>query len=197
MDSKPITYTVKEIADEIGVSLDTVRRYSRRFARHLSDDAAPEPGTMRLFTPADLYVLRIARQQMRSGKTYEDVDLFLGFVEVPKEAQEQPHSPSTDLATTAALQQVTSALLRLTDQQERIAGQITQTQALERRLDTLTESQSRLDQITAQLDQIRQEQSQLRQATARPLYWSIVGAFVAAIIILGAVALALANGWIG
>lgn len=189
MDRNPITYTVKEIADEIGVSLDTVRRYSRQFARHLSEDASPEPGTMRLFTPADLYVLRIARQQMRSGQTYEQVDEYLVSIEVPDDLA-QDEDTGQALATTAALQQVTSAVLRLSDQQSRI-------DALETRLAMLASPSSDEDthQVLEALHTLAEAQkvhTAAQERLANALLW-----FAAALVLIVLITVAVASGWIG
>lgn len=188
MDSKPITYTVKEIADEIGVSLDTVRRYSRQFARHLSEDASPAPGTMRLFTQADLYVLRIARQQMRAGQTYEQVDEYLVNIEVPDNLN-QDQDTGQALATTAALQQVTSAVLRLSDQQSRI-------DALESRLASLAAPRNDEDahQVVDALHAFADAQNR-HSATQERLANAVI-IFGAMLLVIALLTVAAAAGWL-
>lgn len=191
MPRKPVTYTVSQIADDLNVSTDTVRRYTRHFDSHLSEDASPEPGSVRLFTPADLFMLRQAREYMRSGHTYDQTDDYLATIRAPDDL---PEETSTDLATTAAVQQVTSALLSLTETIEQQNALLTRTDAQESRIDAQEDAQTR---IASQLERIERNQQELAQTARRPLFWAVVGAFVAALVILATVALALSMGWIG
>lgn len=85
------TLTVGEVADRVGVSSTTVRRYGDKYAAHLSDRAKKRPRT---FTETDVARLTVAYQMVGKGANFEEVseaikDLKTGDVLPRLEAGEE------------------------------------------------------------------------------------------------------------
>lgn len=95
------TFTVTQTATQLDVSPATVRRYAAEFAADLSADATPPPGAIRRFTPEDVQVMRIARNQLALGETYETVRAILATVtlEPLPNLQEPPGAPIVSAST--------------------------------------------------------------------------------------------------
>lgn len=97
MPVNPDSLTPKEVSDILNVSSQTVRRYSREFAEHLSADANPAPGGHRRYTREDVEILRVARRYLLSDSstTYERVNEELHSIVFPSLPQEpeSDHSP--------------------------------------------------------------------------------------------------------
>jgi DNA-binding transcriptional MerR regulator len=85
MPINPDSLTPKEVSDLLSVSSQTIRRYSREFADHLSPDANPAPGGHRRYTREDVEILRVARRYLLadSSATYERVNLELESIVFP------------------------------------------------------------------------------------------------------------------
>lgn len=77
------TYTPTQAAHALGCSVQTVRRYTALFTRHLSDAAAPRPGQHRSITDADLWVMGYVRRRVRAGVPLDDIDIELDNVPIP------------------------------------------------------------------------------------------------------------------
>ena len=109
--------TVKQVADELNCSPDTVRRYANEFSLYLSAAASPERGTARSFDERDIAMLKNAREQMSSGKNFDQVRAVLSMMDfnepgttIPAESVAEPEDDALP-----AMYEVTSSMLTLVD----------------------------------------------------------------------------------
>jgi DNA-binding transcriptional MerR regulator len=68
-----IFYSTGEVAARFEVSLETVRTWSREFARHLSPKATPKPNRHRAFNRDDLTVFALVSELRTQGMRFEDI----------------------------------------------------------------------------------------------------------------------------
>jgi DNA-binding transcriptional MerR regulator len=68
-----IFYSTGEVAARFEVSLETVRTWSKEFARHLSPKATPKPNRHRAFTRDDLTVFALVSELRSQGMRFEDI----------------------------------------------------------------------------------------------------------------------------
>ena len=66
-------YTTSQAATITGASIQTIRTYTKLYARHFSTEATPELGQARRFTAADLRVIRFAIELAQQNFTREQV----------------------------------------------------------------------------------------------------------------------------
>jgi len=137
--SEETTYTPQNVAGDLDVSPATLRRWSQRFSDFLSADAvasATEEGrTHRRYTDDDLTTLRIVKELMNNGMTYEQVHQHLSaqFVvgeeteiptefpdEVMAEAVQETGLMVADGSESAAVAFLTNALTTLSESQQSI-----------------------------------------------------------------------------
>jgi len=135
--SEETTYTPQNIAGELDVSPATLRRWSQRFVDFLSPEAtSSEDGrTHRRYTDDDLTTLRIVKELMNNGMTYEQVHQHLStrFVagtepEIPTnfpeditaEAVQETGLMVADGSESAAVAFLTNALTTLSESQQSI-----------------------------------------------------------------------------
>ena len=149
--------TPSQVAEAIGVSTNTIRRYAHEFQGHLSPDANPGHGAQRGFTAEDVAILRAARAHLVAGQTYERVNLLLETVVVGVE-DTPARSAGEDVATVTggdALALLVAAIRPLVatgEQVDRIAGEVQQL-ATDRATDAHTVQQ--LAQLVAQMGEDR------------------------------------------
>ena len=153
-----LNYTPSQVAQMLGTSTNTIRRYAAQFAGHLSPDANPAPGAVRSFTAEDVAVLRAARAHLVAGQTYERVNQLLETVVVGVD-DGPARSAGEDVATVAvggdALALLVAAIRPLVatgEQVDRIAGEVQQL-ATDRATDAHTVQQ--LAQLVAQMGEDR------------------------------------------
>ena len=129
------TFTVTQTATQLDVSPATVRRYAAEFAADLSADATPPPGAIRRFTPEDVQVMRIARNQLALGETYETVRAILATVtlEPLPTLQEPPGAPIVSALTFDPLPIVAALQSTLDGLADAVNRGIDQAAELERR----------------------------------------------------------------
>jgi DNA-binding transcriptional MerR regulator len=200
-------YTPKKAADTIGITSQSIRRYCDRFSRFLSPGACPGPDRARLLTAEDVYILQQVYRLTTTGLTYDEIEEELANLPMPEIVEIEPTGETLPAVPEglAVLQQMTDTLQGVQEALHTLARSQADTSALHSRLDALTDSQAQQTsqqaeqqaRIAQELKQIRRNQEQLSRVTARPIFWATVGAFVGAMVILGAVALAMASGWIG
>lgn len=65
-------YSPKQVAESLGVSGSTVRRYAATFGDMLSEYANPETGKRRSFTSADIEVLRVIQGYLTAGLSEQE-----------------------------------------------------------------------------------------------------------------------------
>ena len=136
--SEETTYTPQNVAGELDVSPATLRRWSQRFGDFLSADATAtteEGRTHRRYTDDDLTTLRIVKELMNKGMTYEQVHQHLSaqFVmdeetEIPTEFPEDVMAEAVqetglmvaDGGESAAVAFLTNALTTLSESQQSI-----------------------------------------------------------------------------
>jgi DNA-binding transcriptional MerR regulator len=73
--------TPKQVSETLTVPSSTLRRWSKRFSKHLTPH---EPYTHREYTTSDLETLRKIRDLLEDGHTYDDIEPKLDIIE-PKE----------------------------------------------------------------------------------------------------------------
>lgn len=64
--------TPGEVAAQLAVSAQTLRRWSTAFAGALSASASPEAGRKRFYTQADVDALRVAKSMLAEGHTIDE-----------------------------------------------------------------------------------------------------------------------------
>lgn len=107
-------YSTSQAASSTGVSVQTIRAYTRTYARWLSTEATPELGQARKFTAADLRLIRYAFTQTAAGKTREQVieQLAAGALDhFDWQPPAEPIEPDTEAAE--PLQDTSTALVPL------------------------------------------------------------------------------------
>lgn len=97
------TITPANIADQLGITIITLRRWCAAFAVHLSPLANPEPGQARRFTYRDREVLRYARSLRDQGRSLGDiadllVDLSFPEIDAPGNTEELAPIEATSTA---------------------------------------------------------------------------------------------------
>ena len=155
--------TPKVVADQVGCSPDTIRRYSERFARHLSDGANPGKGGTRYFSPVDVFVLQTIKRETERGIGADDIDGLLDTLAVPEGLLDQGEEVEEALSVggvastelTALVRQVTTTLASLE----------TNSQRVDRVVDDVAGLKAALVELRAQV-----EQPAPRRATIPPEY---------------------------
>jgi len=74
--------TPKQISETLTVAPSTLRRWSKRFSKHLTPH---EPHTHREYSTSDLETLRKIRDLLENGLNYNDIEPKLNIIE-PQEA---------------------------------------------------------------------------------------------------------------
>lgn len=87
--------TVKEVADRLGVSSNTIRVWTKEFDAYLSPTAAPGPGKTRMFADDDIAVLWTVKALRAQGVPSEDIHAALANGErlEPLEGQNSRQEP--------------------------------------------------------------------------------------------------------
>lgn len=86
--------TPHQVSESLGVPASTIRRWSVRYERHLSN----RTGKKRSYTPTDLDTFRRVKDLSASGFGLDRIDAMLDVVE-------RPQDPSTALLTLAEFAQ--------------------------------------------------------------------------------------------
>ena len=68
------TFTPADIAKELGVTTNSIRNWTRRYAEYLSDSAYPKPGAQRTFTQRDRVVMSFVAQMVNDGRRHDCAD---------------------------------------------------------------------------------------------------------------------------
>lgn len=156
------TLTPKETADRLGVTTQSVRRYTDKLGRHLSPGATARP---RQFTPEDVYILQTAAAWLSAGMTYADVDQRLDGLTLPESVTDIVLADSDNVAAPAVpaaleiLTSMTSAIEALTARQADIDG-------IRSRVDELADRQTvqhtaHMRDVETMAERVRQQQSAL------------------------------------
>lgn len=128
-----------QVAADLAVSVQTLRRWSGQFSAALSASASPAPGRQRSYTPADVAILREAKRLLDAGQSIADVAAILPTI-TPAEEAPQAAPPMIPETPAGAL---VSALTLIADQKtqmERLQGQL---ETLEKRLTALEGAKER------------------------------------------------------
>ena len=170
--------TVSQTAAQLDVSPATVRRYATEFSDHLSSNATPPPGATRRFTPEDIQVMRVARNQLGLGETYETVNSLLDTVAIEPLSTPQGDHSSTP-ATTG--QENAAYLATITKTAESL------TAAFESATASVRETTAAIREATAQAAQL-EARREARESRAERLQWAMLAvltvATVAAVLLL-------------
>lgn len=132
-------YSPKQVAENLGVSGSTVRRYAATFGDMLSEYANPETGKRRSFTSADIEVLRVIQSYLAAGLSERETRHQMTIHETAnvalRESPEHAYSSSLEqtLGVLADQKQMLDAQARvIAEQGERIGR-------LEARLERLSQ----------------------------------------------------------
>ena len=151
------TLTVSQVANLLGTSAASVRRWAGQFSEHMSGIAAPAQGQERFFTPDDIRALCYARDRLKRHVSVAVVNEELSTAKLPAWADiirgsvVQPSeglaivSESQENALVAVLSSQHAALSRLADG----LGTLADVGALTARLDAL---QHQVDDLQHQVD---------------------------------------------
>jgi len=75
--------TPKQVSETLTVPSSTLRRWSKRFSKHLTPH---EPNTHRTYNTSDLETLRKIRDLLKDGLTYAEIEPKLDIIEPDKTA---------------------------------------------------------------------------------------------------------------
>jgi DNA-binding transcriptional MerR regulator len=144
-------YKVQQIANLVGVSVETVRRWCLEFADDLDDDANSGEGRTRLLTLDDWSVLSLVAEMKGQGRTYADIHKAL------KEGRRGavPANPDAIIpADRSRLAKLQSEVARLLD----VVDQLTK---------DLDKREGRIEELTLQLAVVRRELSEAYKEIGR------------------------------
>ncbi len=187
--------TVKQVADELNCSPDTVRRYANEFSLYLSAAASPERGTARSFDERDIAMLKNAREQMSSGKNFDQVRAVLSMMDfnepgttIPAESVAEPEDDALP-----AMYEVTSSMLTLVDAVAATQAQLAALPEMNQRLGVIAEAmqiqvtmQTQIDTLSQDVNdltirnvQLREDLQGMRKQGLTYFIWFLVGSGVA------------------
>jgi len=86
------TYSVGQVSTSVGISKQSVRAWTVRYADQLSDTASPAEGIERRYVPADIEILATVKHFRARGMTLADIGPMIarGDRLDPSEAPEPP-----------------------------------------------------------------------------------------------------------
>jgi DNA-binding transcriptional MerR regulator len=175
------SYTPKQVADLLGVTAMSVRRYADRFGvSFLTAGASPPKGQPRTFTDADVYKLRLIHQWTSEGKSYDECEELLRtlpplddapLVQVPAGADAQPVEIPEGLAI---LQRVGDALGMVAAQDERIGS-----------LTTITDRHTQeIARVTAELTALKERRDRRTAFAVAALPWLVLAVLGLVVVVL-------------
>ncbi len=150
--------SVKQVADELNCSPDTIRRYANEFSLYLSAEASPERGATRSFDQRDIELLTTARKQMSSGKNFNQVRADLSMMEfsdkvtTPSDTVTEP-----EVHTNPEIQGVTTAMLTLVDTVAATQAQLATIPEINNRLGMITEALQTQADLQQQVETMSQD----------------------------------------
>lgn len=187
--------TVKQVADELNCSPDTVRRYANEFSLYLSAAASPERGTARSFDERDIAMLKNAREQMSSGKNFDQVRAALSMMEFsdPGPTAVAESIPHPEVDALPAITEVTSSMLTLVDAVASTQAQLAALPEINQRLGLIAEAMQTQATMQTQVDglsqdvhdltvrnvQLREDLQGMRKQGVTYFVWFLVGSGVA------------------
>ncbi len=187
--------TVKQVADELNCSPDTVRRYANEFSLYLSAAASPERGTARSFDERDIAMLKNAREQMSSGKNFDQVRAVLSMMEFNEPGETMPAESVAEPEDDAlpAMYEVTSSMLTLVDAVAATQAQLAALPEINQRLGVIAEAmqvqatmQTQIDGLSQDVNdltvrnvQLREDLQSMRKQGVTYFVWFLVGSGVA------------------
>ena len=133
-------YTPAQVAAQLSISPQTLRRWSALWASALSASAAPGPGQRRAYTDGDLAILRHAQRMIAGGQSVADIAAAL-----PTIAPMDDTPPASAVATIPdnTQERFVSALTIIADQKADIARLQSDLAALTDRLQSLEQAAQR------------------------------------------------------
>ena len=165
-------YTTSQASAITGASVQTIRAYTKLYARYFSTEATPTTGLSRRFTADDLRLIRFAFQQTAAGNTREQVSELLAAGALT-EYEWQP--PAPEAASTEPVENVTepgTALVPL----ERLQAAHTLLQDAQHREQAAAEQvaslQAEVQRLATELGKAQGELQGFRSAQYRaPKWW--------------------------
>lgn len=209
--STSVRMTVKQVADALNCSPDTIRRYANEFSLYLSSEASPERGATRVFDERDVSMLRLAREQMSSGKNFDQVRASLSMMDFSENDDDTPVDTITqpEVDPQPALNEVTTSMLTLVDAVAATQAQLAALPEINHRLGVITESLQAQTAMKQQMDTMTQDISDLtiknvqltediqkmRKQGVSYFVWFLVGSGVA-VVTLVTILLLMNAGWL-
>ncbi len=150
--------SVKQVADDLNCSPDTIRRYANEFSLYLSAEASPERGATRSFDERDIELLAAARKQMSSGKNFNQVRADLSMMEFSDRAT-TPSDTVTEpeVHTNPEIQGVTTAMLTLVDTVAATQAQLATIPEINNRLGAITDALQTQTVLQQQVETMSQD----------------------------------------
>lgn len=178
---------VQEVADILGISGDTVRRDTKRYAVHLSPTANPPGGQVRVYTEHDLRIMLHIRTLADSGMQHREIADRLGRLQAegysglpdlpPDLTSSSPQTMPVEAARTAA----TAAVLKY--EYDRAMVDL---ESFKRRVAELeTELEQARTQTAQDTKRIHELELQLEKARAVVSSYTVHGAVINPFLLLG------------
>jgi DNA-binding transcriptional MerR regulator len=130
-----VNLSPKQAAEQLDVSVQTLRRWSGEFAASLSSAATPPAGKRRSYTPADLVMLAHAQELIAAGRSVSEVAGILQTIEAPPEDVAETLPATVDQFT--GFERLIDQVSALADQKSEIERQASEIDDLRRRLDAI------------------------------------------------------------
>ncbi len=198
--------SVKQVADDLNCSPDTIRRYANEFSLYLSAEASPERGATRSFDERDIELLTTARKQMSSGKNFNQVRADLSMMEfsdrvtTPSDTITTPSDTITEPEdhTSPEIQGVTTAMLTLVDTVAATQAQLATIPEINNRLGLITEAMQTqtilqqqvetmahdINDLTVKNVQLQTDLEAVRAQSRMHFIWFLAGSVLATAILL-------------
>ncbi len=177
-------YTTSQAATITGASVQTIRAYTKLYARYFSTGATPEQGQSRRFTPDDLRLIRFCLSLAQQNLTRDAIleKLAAGELahfdwqpaqEAPEATQEPETSSSTMLVPYEHLRLAQGLLI---DAQRREAEALEREQAARAEAAAAAQAlQAEVQRLALELGKATGEAAALRSARYRsPRWWRLV-----------------------
>ncbi len=191
--------TVKQVADALNCSPDTIRRYANEFSLYLSAAASPERGTARSFDERDIAMLKSARAEMSSGKNFDQVRAVLSMMDFnePGSAVAADSVAPPEIDTVPAIHEVTTSMLTLVDAVAATQAQLATLPEINQRLGMIAEAmqtqatmQTQIDNLSQDLNdltvrnvQLQEDLQGMRKQGVTYMVWFLVGSIVAVVVL--------------
>ena len=150
-------YTTSQAATITGASIQTIRSYTKLYARHFSTEATPESGQSRRFTSADLRLIRFCRDLAEQNLTREKIAERLAAGDLDQFAW-QPAEPESAAQGGPAAESAASSPNTMLVPYERLqAAQVLLQDAQRREAEAVAEAAAQVATLQAEVQRLSLE----------------------------------------